>query len=251
VHHGADTPTTLSDPPCPGCGLPVHADCGYFQRNADNKWESVTCFMCFKHHGGALPAITDHTHSRQNKADESKADKSKVKKKPDRSLLEESSKTKADASKADKCSKPKAKEREADKDNSDENRHKDDQRRVGPSDFTRGQRPSGFYSVIKSHSTTPPKALTPKQFLKILNYEEALEKQNPSNMYPTGNQARSTTSEEETKWWLDNEDDEKPGVTPADDHLAERPVKTHIYPYLFKGRNNGIRRRKTQICERH
>jgi hypothetical protein len=100
VHHGADTPTTSSDPPCPGCGLPVHADCGYFQRNAGNKWEAVTCFMCFKHYGGALPAITDHTHSKK-KADKSKAVKSKVKKKPDRSLLEESSKTKADASKAD------------------------------------------------------------------------------------------------------------------------------------------------------
>jgi hypothetical protein len=133
--------------------LPVHADCGYFQHNAGNKWEAVTCFMCFKHYGGALPAITDHTHSKQ-KADESKADKSKVKKKPARSSLEESSKTKADASKADKRSKPKAKESEADKDNSDENRHKDNPRRVGPSDLTRGQRPSGFSTDIKSHSTT-------------------------------------------------------------------------------------------------
>jgi hypothetical protein len=78
VQHGADTPTTSSDPQCPGCRLAVHADCGYFRRNADNKWEAVTCFMCFKQYGGALPALTDHTHSKQ-KADESKADKSKVK----------------------------------------------------------------------------------------------------------------------------------------------------------------------------
>jgi hypothetical protein len=42
--------------------------------------------MCFKQYGGALPALTDHTHSKQ-KADESKADKSKVKQKPDRSSL--------------------------------------------------------------------------------------------------------------------------------------------------------------------
>ncbi len=134
VHHGADTPTTASDPQCPGCGLAVHADCGYYRRNTGNKWEAVTCFMCFKQNGEALPAITDHTQSKQ-KADKSKADKSKVKQKPDRSSLKESAKTKADASKADKHSKPKAKESEADK---------DDPRRVGPSDFTRGQRPSGF-----------------------------------------------------------------------------------------------------------
>jgi hypothetical protein len=67
------------------------------------------------------------------------------------------------------------------------------------------------------------------QLLKIRKYEKALEKQNPSNMYPSGNLARSTTSEEENKWWLDDENEEKPGVTPAEDHLAKRPVKTHIY----------------------
>jgi hypothetical protein len=154
VHHGADIPTTSSDPQCLGCGLAVYADCGYFRRNAGNKWEAVTCFMCLKQNGGALPAITDHTHSKQ-KADESKADKSKVKQKPDRSSLEESSKTKTDASKADKRSKPKTKESEADKDNSDKNCLQDDPRRVGPSDFTLGQRPSGFSSVTPPHSTTP------------------------------------------------------------------------------------------------
>jgi hypothetical protein len=47
VHHGAETPTTLSDRRCPGCGLAVHAQCGYFRRNADNNWELVTCFICF------------------------------------------------------------------------------------------------------------------------------------------------------------------------------------------------------------
>jgi hypothetical protein len=184
--------------------------------------------MCFKQYGGALPALTDHTHSKQ-KADESKADKSKVKHKPDRSSLEESSKAKTDASKADKSSKPKANESEADNDNSDENRLQDDPRRVGPSNFTRGQRPSGFSSVKPSHSTTPPKAPTSLQLLKIPKYEKALEKQNPSNMHPSGDQARSTASEQENKWWLDDENEEKPGVTPADDHLAKRPVKTHIY----------------------
>jgi hypothetical protein len=96
--------------------LAVHADCGYFRRNAKNKWEAVTCFMCFKEDGGALPALTNHTHSRQ-KADKSKADKSKVKQKSDGSSLEESFKTKGDASKADKRSKPKANESEADNNN--------------------------------------------------------------------------------------------------------------------------------------
>jgi hypothetical protein len=48
-------------------------------------------------------------------------------------------------------------------------------------------------------------------------------------MYPSGDLSWSTTSEQENKWWLDDEDEEKPGVTPADDHLAKRPVKTHIY----------------------
>jgi hypothetical protein len=95
VHHGADTPTTSSDPHCPGCRSAVHAECGYFRRNADNKWESVTCFMCFKHHGRALRAVTNHTHPKQ-KADKSKADKSPVKQKPDGSFPEESSKPKAD-----------------------------------------------------------------------------------------------------------------------------------------------------------
>jgi hypothetical protein len=48
-------------------------------------------------------------------------------------------------------------------------------------------------------------------------------------MYPSGDQARSTTSEQENKWWLDDENEEKPGVTPANDHLAKRPDKTLIY----------------------
>jgi hypothetical protein len=48
-------------------------------------------------------------------------------------------------------------------------------------------------------------------------------------MYPSGRLARSTTSDNETKWWLDDEVEEKPGVTPVDDHLAKRPVKTHIF----------------------
>jgi hypothetical protein len=48
-------------------------------------------------------------------------------------------------------------------------------------------------------------------------------------MYPSGDQARSTTSEQENKWWLDNETEEKPGVTPANNHLAKRLVETHIY----------------------
>jgi hypothetical protein len=49
VHHRADTPTTSSNPQCPGCRSAVHDECGYFRRNADNKWESVTYFMCCKH----------------------------------------------------------------------------------------------------------------------------------------------------------------------------------------------------------
>jgi hypothetical protein len=101
--------------------LAVHAECGYFRRNAGNKWESVTCFICFKHYGGALCDVTNHTHSKQ-KADESKADKSQVKQKPDGSSPEESSKPKADESEAEKRSKPKANESEADNNNSDENR---------------------------------------------------------------------------------------------------------------------------------
>jgi hypothetical protein len=221
VHHGADTPTTSSDPQCPGCRSAVHAECGYFRRNAGNKWESVTCFMCFKHHGRALRAVTGHTHSKQ-KADKSKADTSLVKQKPDGSSPEESSKPKADKSEAEKRSKPKADESEADNDNPDENRLHEDPRRVGPSDFTRGQRPSGFSSVIKSHSTTPPK-------WKKRKYDKALDNQNPSNVYPLGRLARSTISNYETKWWLDNKDEEKPTVTPANDHLAKRPVKTHIF----------------------
>jgi hypothetical protein len=200
VQHGADTGTTSSDPQCPGCGLAVYADCGYFRRNANNKWEAVTCFMCFKEYGGALPALTNHTQSKQ-KADESKANKSKVKQKPDGCLFwKESSKTKADASKADKRSKPKVNKSEADNNNSDKNCLKEDPRRVGPSNFTRGQRPSGFSSVIPFHSTTPPKALTPSQLQKIQKYGKALENQNPSNMYPSGRLARSTTSDQQTKW---------------------------------------------------
>jgi hypothetical protein len=48
-------------------------------------------------------------------------------------------------------------------------------------------------------------------------------------MYPSGRLVRSTTSDYETKWWLDDQIEEKPGVTPANDHLAKRPVKTHIF----------------------
>jgi hypothetical protein len=102
-------------------------------------------------------------------------------------------------------------------------------RRVGPSNFTRGQQPSGFSLVIKSHSTKPPKSLTPSQVKKQRKYDKALDKQNPSNMYPSGRLSRSTKSSYETKWWLDNQFEEKPGVTPGGAHLAKRPVKTHIF----------------------
>jgi hypothetical protein len=130
---------------------------------------------------------------------------------------------------AEKRSKPKANESQADNDNSDENRLHEDPRRVGPSDFTRGQRPFGFSSVIKFHSTTPPKAIKPSQLKKIRKYDKALDNQNPSNMYPPDRLARSTTSDYETKWWLDDKVEEKPVVTPADAHLAKRLVKTHIF----------------------
>jgi hypothetical protein len=40
-------------------------------------------------------------------------------------------------------------------------------------------------------------------------------------MYPSGRLSHSTTNDYETKWWLDDQFEEKPGVT--------RPVKTHIY----------------------
>jgi hypothetical protein len=120
VHHGADTPTTSSDPQCPGCRSAVHDECGYFRRNTDNKWESITCFMCFKRYGRALRAVTDHTHSKQ-KADEREVEKSPVKQKPDGSSPEESSKPKAGESEAEKHSKRKADESEPDNDNSDEN----------------------------------------------------------------------------------------------------------------------------------
>jgi hypothetical protein len=198
THHGADTPTTSSDPQCPGCRSAVHAECGYFRRNVDNKWDSVTCFMCFKHYGRAMRAVNDHTHSKQ-KADESKADKSPVKQKPNGSSQEESSNQKANESEAEKRSKPKADESEADKDNSDENRLHEDPRRVGLSNFIHGQRPSGLSSVIKSHSTTPPKSLTPSQLKKKRKYDKAVDNQNPSNMYPSGRLAQSTTSGYETK----------------------------------------------------
>jgi hypothetical protein len=155
--------------------------------------------------------------------------KSPVKQKPDGSFPEESSKPKADESQAEKRSKPKDDESEGDNNNPDENHLHEDPRRVGPSNFTGGQRPSGFSSVITSHSTTAPKSLTPSQLKKKRKYDKALDNQNPSNMYPSGRLARSTTSDYETKWWLDNKVEEKPGVTPADDHLAKRPVKTHIF----------------------
>jgi hypothetical protein len=102
-------------------------------------------------------------------------------------------------------------------------------RQVGPFDFTRGQRPSGFSSVTKSRSTTPPKLLTHSQVKKQRKYDKALDKQNPSNMYPAGRLSRSTTSDYETKWWLDDQFEEKTGVIPSDDHLAKRPVKAHIF----------------------
>jgi hypothetical protein len=56
-----------------------------------------------------------------------------------------------------------------------------------------------------------------------------MDNQNPLNMYPSGRLARSTTSNYKTKWWLDDKVEEKPGATPADNHLAKRPVKTHIF----------------------
>jgi hypothetical protein len=56
-------------------------------------------------------------------------------------------------------------------------------------------------------------------------------------MYLSSHLARSTTSGYETKWWLDGEVEEKPGVTPANVHLAKRPVKTHIFSMEEMERN--------------
>jgi hypothetical protein len=55
-------------------------------------------------------------------------------------------------------------------------------------------------------------------------------------MYLSSHLARSTSGYE-TKWWLDGEVEEKPGVTPANVHLAKRPVKTHIFSMEEMERN--------------
>jgi hypothetical protein len=65
--------------------------------------------------------------------------------------------------------------------------------------------------------------------MKKRKYDKSLDNQYPSNMYPSGHLARSTTSGHESKWWLDDQFEEKPGVTPADAHLAKRPDKNHIF----------------------
>jgi hypothetical protein len=50
---------------------------------------------------------------------------------------------------------------------------------------------------------------------------------NPTKMYPKATPAKPGLDDME--WWLDEQDEEKPGVTPATKHMATKPVESHIY----------------------
>jgi hypothetical protein len=168
-------------------------------------------FMCFKQYGGALPALTNHTHSKQ-KADKSKADKSCWKKVP-----------KQRPAQARWINVPSQRQTKARLTTTTQTKVVFKKTHAGLD--------HPILPMVSGHPVSPllyrpsqphhPKRSIPRN-------EKALENQNPSNMYPSGRLARSTTSDKQTRWWLDNEEEEKPGVTPTDDHLAKTPVKTHI-----------------------
>jgi hypothetical protein len=48
-------------------------------------------------------------------------------------------------------------------------------------------------------------------------------------MYPKGHSSCARVRDDSNEWWLDEEGQEKLGVTPADEYLAKRSIQAHIY----------------------
>jgi hypothetical protein len=67
-----------------------------------------------------------------------------------------------------------------------------------------------------------------------------VDKQNPSSMYPSSRLSRSTITDYETKWWLDDQFEEKPGFTPANAHLPNAQSK----PISFGGKKWRLSQKK-------
>jgi hypothetical protein len=194
VLHSLDTPALLADHRCPGSGLHLHTGCGYVNHRVDELRYSHTCVCCFKRHGRALLGSKD-SHYLPEKKPLSK------KKPPPRSSSPTS-----------------------------------DQ---GPSQNTCGTKPVGA-----SNNVTP--ALSPVletdldpnlgrrarlsiqlKLQRQQDFNAIIDDHNPTRMYPKHHPSDPLLDDME--WWLDEQNEEKPGVTPATQHTATKPVRSHIY----------------------
>jgi hypothetical protein len=158
AHHREDTPTTSSDPQCPGYWLVVHDECDYFDAMPTTNGSPLLALCVLnitEERCVLLPTILTPSR-RLTKARWTKVQSNRSLPEVCRKKVLSQRLTKA---RTEKRSKPKANESEADNNNSDKNRLHEDPHQSGPSNFTRGQGPSGFSSVIESHSTTLPKSL--------------------------------------------------------------------------------------------
>jgi hypothetical protein len=65
----------------------------------------------------------------------------------------------------------------------------------------------------------------PHQLQKWQLFDKEVVANNPSNMYPDD---ASNLTDYVDKWWLNYDDKAIEDITPAEDHLAETPVDSHI-----------------------
>jgi hypothetical protein len=56
-----------------------------------------------------------------------------------------------------------------------------------------------------------------------------MEKGNPAYMYLKGHSSLAEPNNDSSRGWLDDLEQEKPGFTPANEHLAECRIQAHIY----------------------
>jgi hypothetical protein len=65
----------------------------------------------------------------------------------------------------------------------------------------------------------------PHQLRKWQLFDKEVVANNPSVMYPDD---VFDSTDHVDKWWLDDDDKAIEDITPAEDHLAETPVESHI-----------------------
>ena len=93
-----------------------------------------------------------------------------------------------------------------------------------PAENTRAMRPS-LRIPTPQRIESVAKEPRPHQLRKWQLFDKEVVANNPSDMYP---EDASDSTENVDKWWLDDDDKAIKDITPAEDHLAETPVESHI-----------------------